>query len=224
MGLYKSRYADIWVKRAKNYNLISEWSREHNALFVHVPKAAGSSVKMSLGETEETKPLPHCPALALQRIDPDFYQGAFVFAFIRNPWDKLVSAYHFIRDKDTPYNQRIRQSDLDDTPDFNAFLSKLRSPLFSARMMTRMHFMPQHFFLSDTHNNLIVDYVGRMETIADDFAHISDRIALSVPLLRMNTRASQRRDFRSYYDMTWKVETVNRMYRMDIEMFGYTFE
>ena len=92
--------------------------------FIHVPKTGGCSVKLALEQFADDvlryrpnrwldrcgihvnyfAPWPfkrfrtHTPAAILQReLPPDVYADLFTFAFVRNPWDLLVSSYHFLR-------------------------------------------------------------------------------------------------------------------------------
>ena len=99
-------------------------SRSHSFAFVHVPKTAGSSIHMALSRyairADEyppnrwlarigipvnrfapwpyTKFRTHTPAAVLQAWLPaEVFAELFSFAFVRNPWDLLVSYWHYIR-------------------------------------------------------------------------------------------------------------------------------
>lgn len=88
---------------------------EHKFIFVHIPKCAGTSVRKALKSAGvrldfegpvrpehqvryaiDEKWLHHLPAPALKRILPEnVWEEFFKFTFVRNPWDRLVSKYHF---------------------------------------------------------------------------------------------------------------------------------
>jgi hypothetical protein len=79
----------------------------------------------------------------------------------------------------------------------------------------------QKDFLVDRHGNRLVDFVGKMENLAEDFATVCRRIGIEAELPHEN--ASEHGAWRSYYtDET--AALVAEAYRDDIEMFGYSFE
>lgn len=74
--------------------------RRHNAAFVHVPKTGGQTVEAMLGPGElygvaVDVELSHLGAAAVRAHDPTFWAGAFTFAFVRDPWDRVVSEYFY---------------------------------------------------------------------------------------------------------------------------------
>ena len=110
--------------------------------------------------------------------------------------------------------------------------------------------IPQAEFLCDEDGRLMVDFVGRFESLDDDFRVVCSRLGLapcrlprlnqSRSLLRRDVSASEiaanlrdllsptrrRNTFESYVDY-YDDETrefVADFYRKDIETFGYSFE
>ena len=87
-----------------------------------------------------------------------------------------------------------------------------------------VHFRPQHRFvcLSDT-GAPAVDFVGRFERLAEDFAHVAARMGREVPLASANrTRSRPREDYRSHYTAE-TAAIVGRAYARDVALFGYEF-
>lgn len=65
---------------------------ELRAIFIHVPKAAGTSIARALFD-EKSK------HLALNRywaFNAAATKAYFKFAFVRNPWDRFQSAFHYL--------------------------------------------------------------------------------------------------------------------------------
>ena len=75
--------------------------------------------------------------------------------------------------------------------------------------------------LTDRDGEVCLDFVGRFENLADDFAEACRRIGVEVePLQHLNP--SQRSDYRGYFSAD-TAELVARHWAAEIEAFGYRF-
>ena len=61
-------------------------------IFVHVPKTAGQAIHRSLPRPRQNPWPTHTPRHEVK-------QDYFSFGFMRNPWDRMVSLYHFMIQK-----------------------------------------------------------------------------------------------------------------------------
>ena len=209
-------------------------SDDHRFLFVHIPKTAGSSVTQVLAPYS-CQPLDHwmnrllarsgvrsnlllthpyrwfrrhTPAARLRQLLPvEVYREYFKFAFVRNPWDWLVSYYHFVLERE--HHRRYRQ--LRGLGSFEAFVEY---------ECTRGKFL-QSPFVTNSRGELIVDLVGRFECLADDFELVRRKLRLQVSLVCRNR--SRHRDYRDYYSHRMRALVADG-YREDIQRFGYTFD
>lgn len=233
-------------------------SRDLHCVFVHVPKAAGQSIERVFldyhGLTWETR----APLLLRRRNDPSEgpprlahlsareyveyghlterdWADFFKFSFVRNPWMRAVSMYKYYGD-----HRRI------------PFPMFVRDRLAGTYWRDEHWFVrPQADFVCDEHDRVIVDFIGRVENIDEDFAEVARRVGLStsiVPhhnttdaspwslkhckgILRMpgyllgglRQRRYQNSSYASYYD-TESVALVRALYERDVELFGYRFE
>jgi hypothetical protein len=163
--------------------------------------------------------------ILLSKRDVARYPDYWRFAFVRNPWDRLVSCYA----------EKIRADG--DEENFVGGVSKvlLSYGVFRAGMSfeefvdavvaipeeeAEPHFHSQHEFLTDRSGNLLVDFVGRFENLEDDFRKVRDRLQASVELPHL--LPSRRQPYQDYYDGRLRA-LVARRYRKDIELFGYGF-
>jgi len=65
-------------------------SHADRAIFIHIPKTAGSSIK-KLGQLDYNG---HVRAAAIRnRVSHEVWSTYFKFAFVRNPWDRFLSLY-----------------------------------------------------------------------------------------------------------------------------------
>lgn len=174
-------------------------SQTHRCIFVHVPKTAGQSIEQvfltQLGlEWKQRAPLllrrnrdprKGPPRLAHLRAseyvdlgycDLDTFSTFYRFSFVRNPWDRIVSFYKYIG---SPAEYPFR--------DF--VLHHLRNGLWS-----RMHWFvrPQTDFLYRD-GKLLVDFVGRFESLAEDFTHVAGQLDLPTRELPFVNRSDARR-------------------------------
>jgi len=72
---------------------------QYNYVFIHVPKTGGTSVRHALGMTLGAN---HLSASQLYDLYPHLC-GRFSFAFVRNPWDRMVSYWSIGR----PWRDRV---------------------------------------------------------------------------------------------------------------------
>ena len=210
-------------------------------IFVHVPKCAGSSVEERLGVHPQNAlknvlredllcglydgarmlSLQHLKAHEMRtRLGEEKWNGARIrFAFVRNPWDRLVSEWTWRLD---------HKLSVCGAQTFSEFA---RAVAGGARPPPADHFDSQASFLLDPNDaegeTLLVDVVGRFETLADDWR---DKVvpsvwpdALARATLPLEQTSSRRgKDYREMYDAE-TVEVVRKMYEQDVTMFGYRF-
>ena len=189
---------------------------EHRCIFVHIPKTAGISVAESLFGY-----LPfHYTTLDYKVIfGTKTFREYFKFAFVRNPWDRLFSAYRFLagggwNEKDRLWAER----NIAPYGGFNEFVEGWLTPETAETMI---HFRPQWTFVCDKRRALELDYLGYLETIDADFAHVAGLLGIEASLQHKN--ASKKADYRSHYGDGARA-VVEKVYGYDIELFGYTFD
>jgi hypothetical protein len=209
-------------------------SHEHRFVFVHIPKTGGTSVEAALGvhgdwrfEDRETlfgrirspdlvargfptRFLQHLTLPEIRSLLPD-HEEYFSFAFVRNPWDRMVSTWSH------PDGQLVRMAH-----NRNVELRGLPFEEFLARTadLEHVHLRPQHEFVLDEAGRPLVDFVGRFETIAADFREVCRRIGVERRLPHRNRSDRPVRDYRDAYTERTR-QLVGERYRRDAEAFGY---
>ncbi|WP_457936499.1 sulfotransferase family 2 domain-containing protein [Mesorhizobium sp. 10J20-29] len=207
-------------------------STEKNFIFIHVAKTGGQSLRavlkpycsrprggqwrrlighLPIREDNHARIGMHSTARWIRlKIPRDLFDGAFKFAFVRNPYDLAVSRYAFLRKKETHGRHRMTQRQ-----SFGDFLrsEKWRS-LLRAGDQTAMLF--------DSRGELLVDKVYRFENFAEAYDELMLRLEIdnAPPLPHRN--ASARKDYRSYYGPAER-KLVEEIWARDIERFGYSF-
>lgn len=206
----------------------------YRSVYIDVAKVASSSIKAALasllglegaeGNPHEIDfPRPNSADPVGERI----YPGLYTFAFVRNPWDRVVSCY---RDK-------IRG----EVKDFTGFAESgvanclARFGAFSADMSFRdfvhavasipdedadEHFRSQADYVTNAHGAVAVDFVGRYEVLDDDFARVVRKIGLPPETQLPRLQAAPSDNWERYYTAE-TLAIVKRRYRRDVELFAY---
>jgi chondroitin 4-sulfotransferase 11 len=207
---WRARFADL-----RGRGVYAGYPNRCGCIFIHIPKTAGTSVGRALfGENSR-----HIPYFEYEKANPRKFRKFFKFAFIRNPWDRLVSTYFFLRAGGM--NEQDRQWNTNHMvlyPDFNSFV---RGWLTERNVWNWVHFIPQSHFVINRTGKVMVDFVGRFERLEEDFGQVARRLGRDVRLPKSNT--SNHEHFTSCYDEETR-EIVRRVYARDIEAFEYRFE
>lgn len=194
-------------------------------IFVHIQKTGGSSVTSALGGSEHP-PEKHWLARELRdRYGRETWNDCYRFAFVRNPWDRLVSWWSMIDNQKTAIAAGARANTffryvLERAETFEDFLHKcgdeVRDP--DGR---KCIWRNQLDYLCDEDGVSMVDFIGRFETLDQDFAAVTRHVyGASRPLPRTN--ASRRRPYVDYYTPELTA-MVTEAYADDIAAFGYRF-
>lgn len=64
-------------------------------LFIHIPKAGGSSIQNII--KKYNKDLTGCLHKNVTDYSKEYRNSCFVFTFVRNPYDRLLSAHKYLK-------------------------------------------------------------------------------------------------------------------------------
>ncbi len=222
-------------------------SHDNEFIFVHIPKTAGTSINEALTREptitsqkikRKLKHLPslinpnqpthpklitpkvekHAKAIKIkQKVGNTLWDNYFTFSFIRNPWDLMVSSYKWWLQKAHMWPHLAQ--DIKYIKNMDGFKTFLKSP-YGTNMINE-HQGTIMDWLTDEKDTVIVDYVGKFETLEKDFRKICKKLAINEPALpRINV--TNRYDYRNYYDYESR-QWITERFSKTIEQFGYTF-
>ena len=144
-----------WAKAAQSR--ILEPAQRAQRLFIHIPKTGGTSISSCLYERNQ----PHLTAAFIFNLYGDLARSVPSFAVVRNPLDRLKSAYHFLRNGGTSIiaasRYEMRQLDFTSFADFVDGIHA--NPNLANRILT---LATQQDFVCDQQGNVIVDHLFRM--------------------------------------------------------------
>ena len=203
-------------------------------IFLHIPKCAGLSMEIYCIENGvKVAPLNRsqewCDNINggthLERDVPEGIYGLweeeldspeyFTFAFVRNPWDRMVSAWRS-QNLSQMYVRRSFKTFL------NFIFSDEPSPLRSS------HVLPYHdpsYRLFDPNGVQMVNYIGRFERLQEDFNLVCRTLGQppqKLPHINKGDRGD-RTTYSEFYDEELK-EMIGARFAKDIAYFGYEFE
>jgi len=144
------------------------------------------------------------------------YKSYFKFCFVRNPWDRLVSLYHYTLQKEAgKYSQSEKR-----ITDFTKNILKAGS--FENWIKSKDIGTSQFDMISNSNDELMVDFIGKSENIQADFSYICGAIGIeNITLDKANV--SKRGDYKTYYNEVTR-QIVADQYHKDLEHFKYNFE
>jgi hypothetical protein len=207
-------------------------SVEKNFIFVHVAKTGGQALKNTLRpyavrqapgqwrrllshlpvpEGLDAQFGPHASARwAKLKLPRDFFEGAFKFALVRNPYDLAVSLYSFVRSNPRHHRHQDAQN--------LTFLEFLELEERRGRWRGR----DQVSKLTGFGGEMLVDKVYRFEGMEDAFADIVRRLDLPASAELIHKNASPRGPYQDYFTDKERA-LVERIWRRDLDRFGYGF-
>ncbi len=211
-------------------------SHDPRFIFIHVPKVAGTSLKEALRgyigrrppETREDGDArpgmsssdfeEHITASELkEQLPPALFDGYFKFAFVRNPYDWVVSNYFFfLQDEmfNSPAYAFFKQRPFRETVKF--FLEAAGNGIIEGMKFS------QKAFLYDGQGRLLVDYAGKYERLSEDFAEIRRRLGMGdIPVPYLNK--SNHKRFNQYYTPDVQALVYGAL-KEDFETFGYDYD
>ncbi|UWR16199.1 sulfotransferase family protein [Sulfitobacter sp. M368] len=212
-------------------------SRGRSYLFVHIPKTGGTSMALALegramkddvmiGDTPKAvkrrrrlKDVQTAGRLwkhsTLADIDgligADEIADLFTFTLVRNPWDRTVSYYHWLREQ-TFDHASVR---LAKTQDFEGFVS-------DPQIQQSLRQWPARRYMTDVNGTEQCRAYIRLEHLAEDAAPLWAHLGVELDLPQSNASVRET-DYRRYYSpATCKV--VAECCAEDIARFGYAYD
>lgn len=144
-------------------------------------------------------------------LSADEIAQLFCFTLVRNPWDRMVSYYHWLREQgfDHPSVALARAVPFGDFLRHENTRRSLRN-------------WPAERYMQDANGCARADLYIRLEHFRQDAAPLEKHLGFTIELPHQNA-SGRRTDYRSYYD-DGLAEVVATDCRADIVRFGYAFD
>jgi hypothetical protein len=201
-------------------------------MFVHVPKTGGTSIEDRLGAGKNGFELGcqidfdiHDILLTVWRYMPDKdFKRRFKFGFVRNPFDREVSNYFWHTQVNVTIKKEISFSDWVEWRYNEADNVPLRWFDTKADFYYNKGFAksPQIGYFVNSYGDIMADFIGRYETLAEDWSKVASRIGRN-PNLPHHYKSTRDSDYRRYYTDKL-VDIVGKAHQLDLIAFNYDFE
>jgi len=179
--------------------------------FAHIPKCAGSSIIHTLWERNPLLGKNFISwATRIRQKRKSWYPNKFLFAFVRNPYDRLVSAYFHIRGVHPREWLDINiKNDGESCKGIHEFVDHN----LSSNIWSDFHLHPQHYFIPEG-----ADFIGKYENLHEDFEKLKKIVGIKddVKLLSLNRRRYPKISFTEK-----QKNIIYEVYQKDFELFGY---
>ena len=181
-----------------------EWSwtpfDKHECIFIHVPKTAG----MAVCECLFGSLVGHHRASEFK----GFPRHYFMFAFVRNPFDRLISAYEWYHHPDRNENDRaFREMMMDPYPSFADWVVHGLDKCLEGE-----HFRPQSYWLDEP-----MDFIGKYEHLREGVRYVQNITGMFVRPLNVVNKSIRTGGY-------WNAEAhekVRKVYAEDFYRFRY---
>lgn len=140
--------------------------------------------------------------IRLENTSEDYFKNTFKFTIIRNPFDRTVSAFFYLK--------RLRIVGVK-----KSFKEFIKTDFKKHGVSINNHFHPM--FMRAKYS----DFVGRMENIEKDWRIIADKIDCPIKRLPRKNR-SKHMHYKKYYDKEC-IKIVSDIYREDFKELAYKF-
>ena len=218
--------------------------KDKKILFVHITKAAGSSIEKALGldvnrveenynkenlvhffwkggvKLEEVQHYTLDQLIRKKLIGMDIVGSYFKFVIVRNPFDRCVSEWKYqtkmFKEKGW-FGYKNKMLVLNS---FEEYVKHLYFMYEKGVLNNRAHDRQQYLYVYDKKGKVVVDFVGKFENILQDWKIIKQKTGLEIDLPKTNS--GLREHYRFYYNKKTRA-MVEKIYKKDLQLFGYSF-
>lgn len=196
------------------YNPFTKEMINKKILFIHIPKAGGTSIATALYGKASGHPYLYQYYLANKNFTKTFYK----FCVVRNPYDRLLSAFLHISNRECNPDFKLLFKQLN-IKSFDDLILNLNDKSIYRKICNRIvHFRSQYELIY--HRNVSMDEIFKFEDFNSIEQSLNKRLNQKISIKKLNT--SKRTHYRDYYNK-FSINVVKKIYKKDLEMFNYEF-
>lgn len=182
------------------------------------------------------------PKKIKSKLGDEIWNSYYKITIIRNPWDLIVSRYHWEKErsfKNFSYvikRHRIKENLFNFKSYFLLFWKLMNVPInyfylykikkgdfeFFIKHFRKYWKNTRYYFSND--GNLWCDYYIRFEYLNEDYETLCKTLGLEYkPLMKTKNKTREKTHYSKYYNQETKL-IVEKMFKKEINYFGYKFE
>jgi len=195
---------------------------EENTIFIHIPKNAGTSIEtFFLNSNFNIQPEKHTTIHEIKRKFPEIYNSYRKFTIIRNPYDRIISWYFYLKEN----AENLMGSDIPtlmSEPSLSSsaikpitmidveFIEWIKKPFKFWPQPPFSHYLdPQHIWLDKT--VMILKYENLKKELNEFFEK-----EINLPI----TNKTKHDHYSNYYNRE-SLDIINDRYKEDFEKYNY---
>lgn len=193
-------------------------------IFCHIPKTGGQSINKMFGwcnlaEKENSLKLNVGTGHAV--TDKYKFFNHFIFAFVRNPYDRLVSVYNFLKNGSQWDNHSLSPEMLGIKNDAykllngaNTFSDFLKQKKFHTLLEDSVLTLPQNTWIPHG-----ADFIGKVENFTEDLTKLMGIISFEWDGKVYSVNKTKNKN--NYLLTKYEKEIIYDFYKKDFELFNY---
>lgn len=188
--------------------------------FVHIPKTAGTTIRRVLSDHGANKaheyPHPRAKHIKVREFVRSIptYRDYFIFAIVRNPWDRMVSLWRYGTSDKDPHTPQA----------FETWLTTYAGTWgYNENIKYALNKESQGSWLTDDKGVYACNYVGRFEQLETDYSYVAVQYGLKLYDKLPFEKTTTHKHYSEYYTTKTR-QWVRKYFADDIKDFKYHFE
>lgn len=199
------------IQNIRKKTLYRNFIIDTKVIYIHIPKAAGSSIAMSLYNTDKPG---HYKAWEYRWENPKIYEQYYKFSVVRNPYTRISSAFSYLKsggksNRDLSWAKRhvFKYGDVNDF---------IENEILKSTVQNWVHFSPQYLFVCDEQERIIVDDIFKLEELEKYLETISERTGRNLTDMQLLNKSNKTSDLNDH-----SKTIINTIYSKDFRIFSY---
>ena len=224
--IIEDRVIFISIIKTAGTTIRNIWSENHLVYGKHTSIynlwSASAEKKNKLPEINDRKKLLDKKIIDNKgRVDPDRIdlKNYYIFTVVRNPYDRLVSLYYYLKEDNKKYKMMNYLLFIDNINTFSEFVHYLKNNWDELKYNIGK---PMIKYIIDKNNKIVVNKIVKFEDLQKDMNDVFEKTGLTyIDFNKTHLYKSKiRKHWREYYNKEL-LDIVNKLYHEDFKIFNY---